>query len=264
MALPEPHQGDLPMNTEILSKFDIPTTGKTAAINFLRQNAPVAEGFASEFGFVNADPRITLKAAQLAAVAVFEEEADVPAYVNPRLETYVTYLNGGKTAPVVEPATVTTVEATTEETAPVVEPATVTTVEATTEETAPVVEPATVTTVEATTEETAPVVEPIAPAPKRRGRPPLDPSQRKSKVYVPTGRPRGRPKAADGTTGYDRALVWARTNGYVGRTDSPALRSELAMAIASNVDIPVGSALAYISRMFKANALAETPGAETE
>jgi hypothetical protein len=214
------------MNTEILSKFDIPTTGKTAAINFLRQNAPVAEGFASEFGFVNADPRITLKAAQLAAVAVFEEEADVPAYVNPRLETYVTYLNGGKTAPVVEPATVTTVEA--------------------------------------TTEETAPVVEPIAPAPKRRGRPPLDPSQRKSKVYVPTGRPRGRPKAADGTTGYDRALVWARTNGYVGRTDSPALRSELAMAIASNVDIPVGSALAYISRMFKANALAETPGAETE
>jgi hypothetical protein len=233
------------MNTEILSKFDIPTTGKTAAINFLRQNAPVAEGFASEFGFVNADPRITLKAAQLAAVAVFEEEADVPAYVNPRLETYVTYLNGGKTAPVVEPATVTTVEATTEETAPVVEPATV-------------------TTVEATTEETAPVVEPIAPAPKRRGRPPLDPSQRKSKVYVPTGRPRGRPKAADGTTGYDRALVWARTNGYVGRTDSPALRSELAMAIASNVDIPVGSALAYISRMFKANALAETPGAETE
>jgi|GEM_PF-6332097 hypothetical protein len=215
------------MNEAQLSQFNIPTESKSAATAFLRQNTNVAHEFAKFFGFDDADDRIALRAAQMVAVAIFEEVDDVAAVIGPKVEQYRTYIQN-TTAPA--PVTVTTVEVAAEPAS--VEPV----IEATANDEPVVVETASEPEVAAEPEVTVePEAEPVVVAPKassgRRGR----------QAYAATGK----------LTAYEKCVNWFNTNNITGTND----RSALAIQMYQALDIPVPSCLVYISKAFKAGIL---------
>ena len=64
----------------------------------------------------------------------------------------------------------------------------------------------------------------------KRGRPPMDPSQRKTpKVYVPTGKPRGRPKGSGKKKGTPAAAaLMAKARAARGTSDAGAGKAKAA------------------------------------
>jgi len=215
------------MNEAQLTQFTIPTTSKSAATSFLRANLNVAREFANAFGVTDADDdRVALRAAQMAAVAIFEEVDDVAGTIGPKIEQYRTYIKNTIPASVA-PVTVTTVEVAAEP--EVVEIVEVSEPEAQVEVTAEVsaeAEP------EATVEPEA-AAEPIVLKAKGKGR---------GKVaYALTGK----------VTAYQKCVNWLSANGITSTTD----RSALALKLTEGTGVPVGSCLVYISTAFKAGLL---------
>lgn len=172
------------MNEAQLSQFNIPTESKSAATAFLRQNTNVAHEFAKFFGFDDADDRIALRAAQMVAVAIFEEVDDVASVIGPKVEQYRTYIKNTAPAPV----TVTTVEVAAEPEPEVVEAP----VEAAAES-----EPE-------TSVEPEVAAEPEVAKPK---------SGRGKKAYALTGK----------LTAYQKCVNWLSDNGITSTSDRNAL-----------------------------------------
>jgi len=225
------------MNQAQLTQFTIPTESKAAATSFLRANPNVAREFANTFGVTDADDdRVALRAAQMAAVAIFEDVDDVAGTIGPKIEQYRTYIKNAIPASVA-PVTVTTVEVSPVEAEP---EAVVETVEVAAE--SEVVEIVEVSEPEAPVEvavevsaesEPEATVEPEVIKVKGTGR--------GKKAYALTGK----------VTAYQKCVNWLSDNGITTTDD----RSALALKLTEGTGVPVGSCLVYISTAFKAGVL---------
>jgi hypothetical protein len=231
------------MNEAQLTQFAIPTESKTAATSFLRANLNVAREFANTFGVTDTDDdRVALRAAQMAAVAIFEEVDDVAATIGPKIEQYRTYIKNTIPASVA-PVTVTTVEVSPVEAEP---EAVVETVEVAAEP--EVVEIVEVSEPEAQVEVAAEVS--AEPEPEATVEPEVA-----AEPIVLKAKGKGRGKVAYALTGkvtaYQKCVNWLSDNGITTTDD----RSALALKLTEGTGVPVGSCLVYISTAFKAGLL---------
>lgn len=229
------------MNEAQLTQFTIPTESKTAATSFLRANPNVAREFANSFGVTDVDDRVALRAAQMAAVAIFEDVDDVAGAIGPKIEQYRTYIKNAIPASVA-PVTVTTVEV-------VAEPEVVEIVEVSTLEAPPeVIEIAEPEVVEAPVEAAAEVS--AEPEPEVTAEPEVaaEPAVVKAKG---TGRGKKAYALTGKVTAYQKCVNWLSDNGITTTDD----RSALALKLTEGTGVPVGSCLVYISTAFKAGLL---------
>lgn len=243
---------------EASEMFGLPVNGIRAVAELSKDVAKSAQ-VCGHFGFVVNDNKETVKAAQTAITSISKngDESLVGDSVAKALSDYRTRLAAGLpkpvvVAPVVVEPVVEVVEASPEVVAEVVETVAASEPEVTVEASEPVVE------------ESAPATEVVAEVVVKRGvgRPKgsknANSTGTKLKI-VATGKGRGRPSLASQgkETAFERVVKWVQASSkWKGVADTSDNRSALALAICLELGLKSGSANAYVSTGFKANAFA--------